>query len=224
MKKLKGYIHDFDEALLVMHCIRLGIFCPETERLSVEHRNSIKSGSIFCFIESENGMKRWTDGKIWSPSKIVGQFLLYKEVPRHLSKSALKKLKKNKIKRDRATIEYGNFENGCNNNFNLFKKTISITYENKIYHIISYFQPIFDRRGIKQLPFFKALQSIILAHPELLKDSTIENLNITGKSIYDEYKIPIPNINVFVPDIDRSELEKQVASILQFRMNLKIIQ
>lgn len=92
--------------MLIVHGIRLGLIKPTTERPTMEERDSIRDGSIYCFRETEEGMKRWTDGKIWSPSKILGHFLLYKEVPRHLSKSALKKEKDtrryifDRIKRD----------------------------------------------------------------------------------------------------------------------------
>jgi hypothetical protein len=39
----------------------------------------ITSGSVFVFDEVESGIKRWTDGFFWSPSRILGNFLLYRE-------------------------------------------------------------------------------------------------------------------------------------------------
>ena len=39
----------------------------------------ITSGSVFVFDEEESGIKRWTDGFFWSPSRILGNFLLYRE-------------------------------------------------------------------------------------------------------------------------------------------------
>ncbi|KAJ3479370.1 hypothetical protein NLJ89_g12331 [Agrocybe chaxingu] len=39
----------------------------------------ITSGSVFVFDEDESGIKRWTDGFYWSPSRILGNFLLYRE-------------------------------------------------------------------------------------------------------------------------------------------------
>lgn len=39
----------------------------------------ISSGSVFVFDEEESGIKRWTDGFFWSPSRILGNFLLYRE-------------------------------------------------------------------------------------------------------------------------------------------------
>jgi hypothetical protein len=39
----------------------------------------IASGSVFVFDEEESGIKRWTDGLFWSASRILGNFLLYRE-------------------------------------------------------------------------------------------------------------------------------------------------
>ncbi|KAF9907727.1 hypothetical protein EC991_010674 [Linnemannia zychae] len=41
-------------------------------------------GSVFVFDEEESGIHRWTDGKIWSPSRICGNFLIYRELYRKL--------------------------------------------------------------------------------------------------------------------------------------------
>ncbi|KAG0194213.1 hypothetical protein DFQ28_000932 [Apophysomyces sp. BC1034] len=40
----------------------------------------IQSGSVFVFDERESGIKRWTDGLVWSPSRILGNFLIYREL------------------------------------------------------------------------------------------------------------------------------------------------
>ncbi|KAJ7238255.1 Gti1/Pac2 family-domain-containing protein, partial [Mycena haematopus] len=50
-----------------------------TRRLVDGERNMIASGSVFVFNEDESGIKRWTDGFFWSPSRILGNFLLYRE-------------------------------------------------------------------------------------------------------------------------------------------------
>jgi hypothetical protein len=39
-------------------------------------------GSVFVFDEGESGICRWTDGRIWSPSRICGNFLVYRELLR----------------------------------------------------------------------------------------------------------------------------------------------
>jgi len=36
----------------------------------------ITSGAVFVFSVEESGIKRWTDSMVWSPSRIVGNFLV----------------------------------------------------------------------------------------------------------------------------------------------------
>ncbi|KAF9438460.1 hypothetical protein BGZ76_007714 [Entomortierella beljakovae] len=45
----------------------------------------ITPGSVFVFDEKESGICRWTDGRIWSPSRICGNFLVYRELFRKLT-------------------------------------------------------------------------------------------------------------------------------------------
>jgi hypothetical protein len=42
----------------------------------------IKSGNVFIYEEHSSGIKRWTDGVPWSPSRILGNFLVYRELER----------------------------------------------------------------------------------------------------------------------------------------------
>ncbi|GAC98910.1 cAMP-independent regulatory protein [Pseudozyma hubeiensis SY62] len=51
-----------------------------TRRLRDDERKQIASGTIFVFDEVESSIKRWTDGMIWSPSRILNNFLVYREV------------------------------------------------------------------------------------------------------------------------------------------------
>jgi hypothetical protein len=49
-------------------------------RLREEERKLIRSGQVFVFDERESGIKRWTDGLVWSPSRILWNFLVYRQV------------------------------------------------------------------------------------------------------------------------------------------------
>lgn len=58
---------------------------PPPRRISrrlLEHEKSalIKSGNVFVFSEDETQMRRWTDGKVWSASRVNGSFLTYREL------------------------------------------------------------------------------------------------------------------------------------------------
>ncbi|KAI7819893.1 Gti1/Pac2 family-domain-containing protein, partial [Gamsiella multidivaricata] len=58
----------------------LGIISRVHRRLSDIERQCVRSGSVYCFDEREAGMRRWTDGKSWSPSRVTGSFLTYREL------------------------------------------------------------------------------------------------------------------------------------------------
>ena len=45
-----------------------------------ERAQLIKSGCVFIYEENASGIKRWTDGVPWSPSRILGNFLVYREL------------------------------------------------------------------------------------------------------------------------------------------------
>ncbi|KAI8093577.1 Gti1/Pac2 family-domain-containing protein [Halteromyces radiatus] len=75
-----GYIETTTDTLLIFEACRRGILPKISRRLQEKERSSIRSGTIFVFDERESGIKRWTDGLIWSPSRILGNFLIYREL------------------------------------------------------------------------------------------------------------------------------------------------
>ncbi|KAF8127314.1 Gti1/Pac2 family-domain-containing protein, partial [Mycena galopus ATCC 62051] len=74
-----GWIETTGDALLILEAARRGLIPRVTRRLVDGERGMIASGSVFVFNEDESGIKRWTDGFFWSPSRILGNFLLYRE-------------------------------------------------------------------------------------------------------------------------------------------------
>src|SRR5277367_5693545 len=75
----QGWIETTGDALLILEAARRGLIPRVTRRLVDAERKKITSGSVFVFDEDESGIKRWTDGFFWSPSRILGNFLLYRE-------------------------------------------------------------------------------------------------------------------------------------------------
>jgi len=65
-----------------------------------ERAQLIKSGSIFIYEENASGIKRWTDGVAWSPSRILGNFLIYRELEKPFPPGE----KKRAMKRKRQSI------------------------------------------------------------------------------------------------------------------------
>ncbi|KAI9240636.1 MAG: Gti1/Pac2 family-domain-containing protein, partial [Podila humilis] len=98
----------------------LGIISRVHRRLSDIERQSVRSGSVYCFDEREAGMRRWTDGKSWSPSRVTGSFLTYRELE---DTPAANAGSKNVYRTD-----------------GLLKQSFSITTsDNKKLHLISYY-------------------------------------------------------------------------------------
>lgn len=75
-----GQIKTLKDALLVLEGTRLGYLPKIKRRLNGLEREFIRANTIFAWNETECGMKRWTDGKNWSVSKVSGPFLTYREL------------------------------------------------------------------------------------------------------------------------------------------------
>src|SRR5690349_14849740 len=68
------------DAIILFEACRMGLLPRVQRRLSEKERQSIRSGSVFVWDEREAGMRRWTDGKSWSASRVSGSFLTYREM------------------------------------------------------------------------------------------------------------------------------------------------
>lgn len=75
-----GHVRTPADAIKLFEACRLGVLPRVQRRLSEKERQSIKSGSVFVWDEREAGMRRWTDGKSWSASRVSGSFLTYREM------------------------------------------------------------------------------------------------------------------------------------------------
>lgn len=72
-----GTVDNTIEALRLVRAAQLGIVPRVKQRLDAEERKKmVVSGAVFVFDVEEAAMKRWTDGKIWSTSRIDGNFLV----------------------------------------------------------------------------------------------------------------------------------------------------
>ncbi|KAJ1651863.1 Global transcription regulator sge1 [Dispira simplex] len=75
-----GFVENSKDAiLLIQACIDEKL--PRAKRRYTEcEKRNIRSGTVIVFDEQESGIRRWTDGKSWSPSRIMGNFLIYREL------------------------------------------------------------------------------------------------------------------------------------------------
>jgi hypothetical protein len=94
-----GHIASTQDALLLFEACLSGALNHVARRPHDRERVSlIKSGNVFIYEEHSSGIKRWTDGVPWSPSRILGNFLVYRELERPFppgeKKRAMKRSKK----------------------------------------------------------------------------------------------------------------------------------
>jgi hypothetical protein len=80
METYHGHVRTPNDAILLFEACRIGLLPRVQRRLSEKERQQIKSGSVFVWDEREAGMRRWTDGKSWSASRVSGSFLTYREM------------------------------------------------------------------------------------------------------------------------------------------------
>ncbi|PGH12377.1 hypothetical protein AJ79_04325 [Helicocarpus griseus UAMH5409] len=80
METYNGHVRTPADAIILFEACRIGLLPRVQRRLSEKERQSIKSGSVFVWDEREAGMRRWTDGKSWSASRVSGSFLTYREM------------------------------------------------------------------------------------------------------------------------------------------------
>ena len=91
-----GHVATTHDALVLFEACLTGQLSHVPRRPHDRERNSlIRSGCIFIYEENASGIKRWTDGVTWSPSRILGNFLVYRELdkpfPPGEKKRAMKK-------------------------------------------------------------------------------------------------------------------------------------
>ena len=165
-----GHVPTTREALILFEACLNGVLHHVPRRPHERERASlIKSGCIFVYEDNASGIKRWTDGVPWSPSRILGNFLVYRELmkpfPPGKKKRATKKNKRATKPRESypSPANYGNLPSSIlsNNTIDiietgraligslvdsysfkdggLVKKTMSINMHGSYHHLVSYY-------------------------------------------------------------------------------------
>ncbi|ANB15804.1 Mit1p [Sugiyamaella lignohabitans] len=81
-----GYVANTHDAILLFQAAITGVLPLVPRRPHDRERAElIQSGSVFIFNEHNSGIKRWTDGIAWSPSRILGNFLIYRQLEKPFS-------------------------------------------------------------------------------------------------------------------------------------------
>ena len=95
-----GYVENTMDALIIIEACLQGRLSHVSRRPhDTGDESPIRSGGVFVYEEHSSGIKRWTDGCTWSPSRILTNFLIYRELvqpfPPGEKKKAIKKGKSN---------------------------------------------------------------------------------------------------------------------------------
>lgn len=94
-----GYVATSNDALLIFEACRGNQILQKVSRRPHDRERDrlIKSGNIFVFDEQSSGIRRWTDGVAWSPSRILGNYLIYRQLERPLQPGEKKRAHKNRL-------------------------------------------------------------------------------------------------------------------------------
>lgn len=78
-----GHIASTQDSLLLFEACLSGALNHVARRPNNREQASlIRSGNVFIYAEHSSGIKRWTDGVTWSPSRTLGNFFVYRELER----------------------------------------------------------------------------------------------------------------------------------------------
>jgi hypothetical protein len=151
METWHGTIRTSADAIKIFEACRLGLLPRVQRRLSERERQAIRPGSVFVWDEHESGMRRWTDGKAWSASRVAGSFLTYREIEGKRGAgfggaAAAKNAAKTPPETTKSDEEKDEAESGSSSDRykrnGLMKQSFSITTTNDHHlHLISYSAP-----------------------------------------------------------------------------------
>ena len=110
---INSHVATTQDALILFEACLTGHLSHVPRRPHDRERSTlIRSGSVFIYEENASGIKRWTDGVTWSPSRILGNFLVYRELDRPFPPGEKKKaMKKNTRRPTRPGEPYPRHEN-----------------------------------------------------------------------------------------------------------------
>ncbi|OZJ05628.1 hypothetical protein BZG36_01527 [Bifiguratus adelaidae] len=138
METFHGYVETTRDTLLLFEACHRAILPRVKRRLKDKERHIVRSGTVFVFDEKESGIKRWTDGLMWSPSRILGNFLIYRELDEKVHTPIGRQRSMSAGSTERALV--GSLVNSYKfKPGGLIKKTMSVVVAGVAQHLISYY-------------------------------------------------------------------------------------
>lgn len=169
----RGFIHTTHDALIILEACLQGKLSHISRRPHDRERsNLIVSGNVFVYEENASGIKRWTDGTTWSPSRIMGNFLVYRELKDPWPAGQKKVAQKRKRSADQNSDSSQATTQACGNQNSeedrrlvgslvdsygfkpdgLVKRTLTIALNSVSHHIICYYKVSEVKNGNLQRP------------------------------------------------------------------------
>ncbi|TIC06538.1 hypothetical protein E3Q08_00815 [Wallemia mellicola] len=195
MDNHKLFVGSTYDGLLILEASRLGLLPRVTRRLKEAERDLVQSGSVFVFDEHESGMKRWTDGLYWSPSRILGNFLIYRETNKTKRNSQSTSAQQHSstsysvdtfdpINQNSSDDEHGSekakerslvgslTKSDMFKDSGLVKKTMSLSFNGSAQHLISYYRVEDVQKGRLRAPStLPEFQSLSISQEYLIKSN-----------------------------------------------------
>ncbi|KAK9455283.1 Gti1/Pac2 family-domain-containing protein [Dipodascopsis uninucleata] len=163
-----GYVSTTHDALILFQACMQGLLHYVSRRPHDRERaDLIRSGNIFIFNEGTSGIKRWTDGIAWSPSRILGNFLVYRQLEKPFAPGEKKRAAKRNRRKKHAVGAGAGAAGGAHagkgsslfdpeaeralvgslvdsygfKDGGLIKKTMSVLINGSPHHLVSYYKP-----------------------------------------------------------------------------------
>ncbi|KAL2022297.1 hypothetical protein VTK56DRAFT_5695 [Thermocarpiscus australiensis] len=191
-----GFLATTMDALLVVEgCLRGYLNHVPRRPYPAERDELMRSGNIFVYEENASGVKRWTDGIKWSPSRVHRDYLVYREVlekgPPQANGSPKDKedadsgktrsaSRKSRPRPDPARAqmmeELRPYVGALLDSYefkpeSLIKKSLTVNYGNEVHHVVSYYTLGDVTSGrLKRVRTYDPRLSTIVPRAELFKD------------------------------------------------------
>jgi hypothetical protein len=217
-----GYIASRHDALLVFEASLRGILNPIPRRPNATERTSlIQSGCVVIYNDQSSGIQRWTDGVRWSPSRVMGDFLVYHELqddcqPREKRMAGKHSKKAASISKQRSPLNKIERDltgplNDSSGPGSLRKKSISIKVGGALHRLISYYT--LDDVSKLSIPSNDLRLQNICPRSDLTGNQSFrkpsDEVDVRGstihRSVYDTY-LQHGNQNVIPPGSPHSQL------------------
>lgn len=194
-----GFIHTTHDALIVLEACLQGKLNHISRRPHDRERsNLIVSGNVFVYEENASGIKRWTDGTTWSPSRIMGNFLVYRELKDPWPAGQKKVAQKRKRSSTDQNFDSSPAASQASGNFisknpeedrrlvgslvdsygfksdGLVKRTLTIALNGVSHHIICYYKVSDVKNGNLHRPLFDSKLHNITPRSELVNSNQLK--------------------------------------------------